>query len=125
MAKAIDVFDGQGSIVAGLARLQAMGHAQTFHQTLDAHGLAGFRPADLQHMAARRGASEVVVKADRAMDLGAGDVQRLGDEGNDLLIDATEGFLQGVQDGQQGAFQMRQPAYGLARAALIKELVRT
>ena len=68
-------------------------------------GLAGFGAAELQHVAARGLAAEVVIEGDDAVHLGARDVQRLRDHRLSGFVDVAERLLQGVQNRQQRAFE--------------------
>lgn len=62
-----------------------------------AHGLAGFRSADLNHMAAYGMGTKVMVETDNAVHFGAGLPEILGDDGYDLLGDVAETILDGMQ----------------------------
>ena len=97
-----------------------MRHAQALHQSLAAHGLTGFRPANLQQVTPGGGVAEIVVEGDDPMHFGARHVQRLRHQGNHALVERAEGLLQSVQDGQHGAFQLRQPCDDLLRPLLIE-----
>jgi hypothetical protein len=48
---------------------------QPFGEFVAAHRLAGFRPAELDDMAARRGLAIIVIEADNAVNLGARQVE--------------------------------------------------
>ena len=76
-------------------------------KSVRSHGLAGLGAAQLHLMLARGGTAEVVVERDAAMHLGPRQVQRVRDEWNGALVDVAKGFLQGVEDGERGAFEMR------------------
>ena len=76
-------------------------------QRLDPARLARLGAADL-HFGARVGLGvEVVVEADHAVDVGAAEVERLGDQRLALGIDAAELGLDVVQDRHQRAFAAR------------------
>ena len=85
-------------IVSAQARLGTRG------QRIAAGRLAGLGAAEFEHVPAGRLAAEVVIKGDDAVHLGAGDVQRLGDQRLGSLVDVAELVLQSVQNRQQRAF---------------------
>ena len=58
-------------------------------------------------MPAGRLMAEIVIEGDDAMHLGAGDVQRVGDQRLGRLVDIAELGLQGVQDRQERTFAVR------------------
>ena len=66
-----------------------------------AHGLAGLRPANLQHVAPGGFTAEVVVKTDHPVHLGPGQAQGAGDCGYRAGGNAAQRFLHRVQQGQQ------------------------
>ena len=70
-------------------------------QSIAACRLAGFGTAELEHVRPGRRAAEVMVKGDDAVDLGAGNVQLLGDHRLGGLVDVAELLLQSVEDRQQ------------------------
>ena len=53
-------------------------------------------------------AAIVVIEADDAVNLGPGEVERLGDDGQRLLRHVAELLLDAVQDRQKRAFQLLQ-----------------
>lgn len=61
----------------------------------------------------RRGwcSAEVGVELDDADNLGAGEVQGAGNERNGLVVDVTEGVLEGVEDGEAGAGEVLQAVH--------------
>ena len=60
-------------------------------------------------MAAGRRAAEIVVEGDDAVDLGARQIERLGDQRHGRFGDVAERLLQGVQDRQQRPSASRAP----------------
>ena len=66
--------------------------------------LAGFGAAQLEDVPAGRRAAEIVIEADDAVDLGAGDIESLGDQRLGGFVDIAEFLLQSVQDRQQRTF---------------------
>src|SRR5205085_8417151 len=83
-------------------------------QRLDAARLAGFGPAELDERPLRRRALEVVIESDDAVHLGAGEVQRLGDERHGRGRDVAKRGLDVVEDRQQRALALLVPAQDLA-----------
>ena len=73
------------------------------HQFLDAAGLAGLGAADLHLGAQVRFIEEIVVEADDAVDIGARQIEPLGDQRLALCVDTAEFLLHVVQDRQQGS----------------------
>ena len=65
--------------------------------------LAGLGAAQLEHMAAGGRAAEVMIKGDDPVHLGAGEIQRLGNQRLGRFVDVAERLLQGVQNRQQRA----------------------
>jgi hypothetical protein len=57
-------------------------------------------------MAPGRRAAEIMIEGDDAVHLGARDVQRFGENRLGCRVDVAEFFLQGLEDGQQRAFQL-------------------
>ncbi len=58
-------------------------------------------------MPAGRRLAKIVIKADDSMNLGARQVERLGDQRHRLTIDVAELFLQGVQDRQRRTIEAK------------------
>ena len=65
-------------------------------ERIAACGLTRFGTTELQHVAAGGLMTEVMVEGEHAVDLGARQIERLGDHRNRGLRDITEGFLQRV-----------------------------
>ncbi len=82
--------------------------SRTRGERIPAGRLARFRPAQLEHVPSRRGAAEVVVEGDDAVDFGPRAVQRSSDQRLGRLVDVAEFILQGVKDRQQRAVQVQQ-----------------
>ena len=70
-------------------------------EVLAAHRLAGFRPAHLQHPPVDGAAPEVMVEADHAERLGPGDVERVRQQRDGVVVDIAELMLEIVQDRQR------------------------
>ena len=66
-----------------------------------AGGLARLAAAQRDHVRGRRGRAEVVVEAHDPVDLGHGQVERVGDDGDVGRVDVAERRQDLVQDGQQ------------------------
>ncbi len=64
---------------------------------LATHRLAGLGPAQFQDMAASRLAAEVVIERHDAVDLGARQIQRIGQHGDDRFGHKAQGRLNLVQ----------------------------
>ena len=86
-------------------------------------GLAGFGTAELKHMPSGRGAPKVVIEGNDAVDLGAGNVQLLGDHRLGGLVDVAKFLLQGVKNRQQGTFAIETFANAAKRNLLIPRSV--
>ena len=72
-----------------------------------AHRLAGFGAAEFDDAAPGGLVAKVVVETDHAVDFGAGEIERVGDDGDRVARNETELGLQRVQDRQERAFEMR------------------
>ncbi|MCY1544341.1 hypothetical protein D9M68_802180 [compost metagenome] len=83
--------------------------ARVIGQAVAAHGLARFGPADLQLVARSGFAAEMRIERDDAVDLGAGQVQGLGDGLHRRGRDTAQFVLDRVQHGKQGAWLVFQP----------------
>ena len=90
-------------------------------ERIAAGSLAGLGPAELKDMAAGRLMAEIVIEGDDAMHLGAGDIERFGDQRLGCLIDIAEFFLQCVEHRQQRTFAPRMLADAFERDVLIPE----
>ena len=68
--------------------------------------LAGFCPAQLDDVATRGLFPEVVIEGHDAVDLGARQVERVGDHRQGFLRHTAELFLHAVEDGKERAFAL-------------------
>ena len=66
-------------------------------------------------------AAEVVIEGENAVDFGAGEVQRLGNERHRLVADETEFLIHRMQNGQQGAFEAQMLGDNQPCAVFIKD----
>ena len=73
-----------------------------------AHGLAGFRAAHLEDVAAGGCMPEIVVKTDDPVHFGLRNIQRVGDQGDGSLVDIAEFLLQCMQNRQKRAGKLLQ-----------------
>ena len=105
--EAIDRLERDAGVGRGAAHLDAEPLLGACGESIAAGRLTGFGAAELQHAPSRRLLAEVVIERDGAVDLGAGEVERLGDQRHGRLGNAAECLLQSVQDGEGGALHMR------------------
>ena len=103
IAEAVDRLEGDLAIGGGGAVFDGEARPQTVEQRFAAHRLAGFGAADLEDMPARRRLAEVLIEVDDANDLGAGEVEGLGDDGDAARIDIAEFVEESVEDWEEGA----------------------
>jgi hypothetical protein len=68
--------------------------------------LTRFGSTKLEHVPARRIVPEIMVECDDAVDLGAGEIESGGDQGDAVLWNATERILKGPQHRQSGTGPM-------------------
>jgi len=78
--------------------------------------LAGFRPAKLEHVPARRCAAEVVIEGYDSMYFRAREVERLCHQRHGLFRQVAEFFQQGMEDRERRAQAIRMPMNDLSRA---------
>ena len=101
IAQAIHWLQGNIAVGGGLAELDTELLFGVRFELAGTHGLAGFRPADLYHMAAGRRAAKIMIETDNAVYLGAGELHAGGNQGDSLSRDIAERSLDGVQQWQQ------------------------
>ena len=76
------------------------------NQAVATHGLASFRTADPEDMAAGRGVPEIVIETEDAVHFSLGEIQLRSNKWNGTRIDIPEIRLERVEYGQQGAREM-------------------
>ena len=103
--EAVDRFESDAAVGTGLAECHAEARLGLRRKRFAAGGLAGFGAAQLEHVTPRRVFAKVVIEGDDAVDFGARDIQRLGDNRLGGPVDVTERRLQGMKDRQQRAFE--------------------
>jgi hypothetical protein len=79
--EAVDGLERHAAIQCGLAKPHAELFLGARCQRVAAGGLAGFGTAKLEHAPAGRLVAEVVIEGHRAIDLGAGKIERFGHHG--------------------------------------------
>ena len=121
--EAVDRLERDAGIGRGAAHLDAEFLLGTRSECIGADGLAGFGAAKLQHAPPGRLLAEVMIEGDGAVDLGAGQVQRLGDQRHGGFRHATERLLQFVQDGEDGALHKRFAGDDFASALSVPSFV--
>ena len=70
IAEAVNGFDGEMTGWRSAVDFDALFGLEIMNEILAAHGLAGFGAAEFDHALAGRGLAEVVIKGDRAENLG-------------------------------------------------------
>ena len=105
-AEAIDRFERDAAIGSGRPEGNAEPRLGVRRQGLAARGLASLRPAELEDVPAGRRPPEIVIKCNDAVHLGAGDIERLGDQRLGRFVDIAKFLLQSVQDRQHRAFEI-------------------
>jgi hypothetical protein len=103
VAQAIHRLQADRAVGGGPMPVDTQAALSVFFEGHAAPGLTGFGTAHLHHGLPGRGAAEVMVEADDAVDLGPALVEGRGDEGNGLWRHPADGVLDGVEDGQQRA----------------------
>src|SRR5262249_10198712 len=114
--EAIDRFERDPIVERGAAHLDSELLLGARGKGVAAGSLAGLGAAKFQHAAPERLLLEVMIEGDRAVDLGARQIQRLGDERHYRLRHAAEGLLQCLKDGEGGPLQMTVPRDDFDRA---------
>jgi hypothetical protein len=105
--EAVDRLEGDAAVGRGLAERDPETGLGTRRKRIPARRLARFRAAQLDDVPPRRGATEVMVEGDDAVDFRPRAVKRLGNEPLRRLVDVAELLLQRVQDRQQRAVEMQ------------------
>ena len=103
IAQAVRRFERDRTIRRRLTESGAKSLRQGRRQALAAHGLAGLGAAEFQHMAASRLGAEVVVERPYTINLGARQVERLGDGGQGGVGHMAQRPLQIVENLDQRA----------------------
>ena len=107
-AEAVDGLEGH-ALGAGAAAAGAEARLGAGDEGLAAHRLAGLGAAELDDVPAGGGVAEVVVEGHDAVDLGARQVERLGDHRHGLAGHVAEGRLDVVEDRQERALAAGMP----------------
>src|SRR5262249_33766981 len=115
-AETVDRLDGDAAVGRGLAELDAEPPLRASGKVVTAHGLAGFRPAELENVTARRCAAEVVIEGNDPMHLRARKVERLRHQRLSLLRDVAEFLLQSMENWQGRAWAICMLANDVRRA---------
>jgi hypothetical protein len=103
IAEAIDGLDVKRRGAVGVIHCNAVRVAKMGDQVFTAERLARFGPAKLELRPCKRGAAKIVIEADDAENLGAREIERLGDLGDRRVVDIAKAVLQCVEDRQRGA----------------------
>src|SRR5690242_2504421 len=119
----IDGLERDAGVGRGTAHLHAEFLLGVGCERVAAGGLARFGAAELEHAASRRLLAEVVIEGDGAVDLGAGEIERLRDQRHGCFRHAAERLLHFVQDGKDGAFHVSAAGDDLARALSVPGFV--
>src|SRR5579883_3495054 len=106
VAEAIDFFQRDATVGAGIADAQTQGALKTGDEVLAAHALTCFGAADLDDMPSRGLPAEVMVKRDDAMHFGPAEIQHFGDQLHRTVADETGMLVHGMQDRQQWTFEI-------------------
>ena len=103
VAEAVDRLEREPPVRRGLVEIHPQAALGMLGEPLRAHGLACLGPAQAHGVRPGRRAPEVVVKRDHAMNLGAREVEPLGNQGHRGWRNVTEGRLNSMQHLQQRA----------------------
>src|SRR5262245_54538376 len=109
--KAVDRLEREAAVGGRLVEVDAEPLARMRLELARAHRLAGLGPAQVQRMLSDRVRPEEVVERDDAVDLGAGEIQHLGDDAHRAVRNVPELVLDRVQNRQEGA-RLRGPGLG-------------
>src|SRR5262249_49851096 len=101
IAEAIDGLERHTPIRRRFTELDAKRAFEPFGKRFASHALAGFGPADLDHVPAVRLPAEVVIEADHALHVGTREVQHIGNDDDGLVVDMAETVIDRMQDWEQ------------------------
>ena len=104
-AEAEDGFERDRAVRCRAVPVHGEGLADVTAERFGADRLAGLGAAEMEHVAAGRHATEIVIERDDAMHLGSADVQCGGDQRFGVERHAAKYRLQSVQDRQTGALK--------------------
>jgi len=113
VAEAVDRLEGKLSVGRRLVKVHSEFVLGMRGERVGAERLAGLGSTQTHYVLARRRPAKVVVERDYAVNLGAGNIQSLGDERNRPLRHIAQGGLNGVQHFEERArtaFEVRHDA---------------
>src|SRR5439155_6791178 len=101
VAEAVHRFERERAVGGRLMKVHAEPRFGVALERTLVHRLARFRATQVDRVPARRRVAQVVVEADDAVDLGAGQIQAAGNHRDSRGRYVPEFIMHGVQDGQQ------------------------